>query len=92
MGGFGVGRFALDEEPPEGVQVAAQDAQRQVTFQTQLASVATTFLAVAGLQAVDGRLDAGMTSRGRSESDAGRSGLFRDLSGDLLDSGLGQAG
>ena len=37
VSGFGVGRFAMDEEPPKGVQVAAQDAQHQVTFQTQLA-------------------------------------------------------
>src|SRR5712691_11831486 len=86
--GFRVGGFALDQQAAEGVQVATQEAQRQITLQPQFPAIAAAFLAVAGLQATDRRLDAGVSLLGGSEGDAGGGRLRGDLLGGLLDAGL----
>ena len=89
--GFRVGSFALDQQATKGVQVASQDAQRQVAFQAQFASVATAFLAVAGLQAPDRRLDAGVSLLRGSEGEARGGGLIGELCGGLLEAWLREA-
>src|SRR5712691_4095087 len=86
--GFRVGGFALDQQAAEGVQVATQEAQRQITLQPQFPAIAAAFLAVAGLQATDRRLDAGVSLLGGSEDDACSGGLSGNLLGGLLDAGL----
>ena len=90
--GLGLESFALDQQAAECVQVAAQDAQRQVAFQAEFASVAAVFLAVAGLQAADGGLDAGMAFLGGSEGEVRGGGLFRELCGGLLEARFRKAG
>ena len=59
--GFTRGGFLGDEPFSQGVKIAAQDAQRQVTGKALFAAVARALQTVAGLQRSDGRFDARMT-------------------------------
>ena len=81
----------MDQQAAEGVQVATQDAQGQVAFQAQFAPVAAAFLAVAGLQAADRGLDAGVSLLRGSEGEARGGGLRGNLRGGLFEAWLGEA-
>jgi hypothetical protein len=70
------------------VQVAAQDAERQVAFEPQLTAIAAALQAVAGLQCADRGFDSRMTLTRGAKLDRGVLLLFARL----LRAGLGQTG
>jgi len=77
--GQGLGRLLGDKQSAERVQIASEDAQGQVSCETNLGVVATAFQAVAGLQGANGGLHAGMPLSGLAKLDGGCLLLFGRL-------------
>ena len=77
-----------DQQSAEGVQVASEDAQGQISLKADLGVVAAAFHTVAGLQGANGGLHAGMPLSGLAKLDGG----CLELLGRLFRARLGQTG
>ena len=60
-GGFALTVFTRNQEFVQHMKVASQNAQRDITFQAQLAAVATAFQPISRLERSDGGLHTGVT-------------------------------
>ena len=72
---------SLDEQFPQGVNVATQHGQSNIAFKTNFAGIATPQQSVARLQCSNRRLNTGMALLGLMKLDRGRLGLLCRLFG-----------
>ena len=79
-----VGVLSPDHESAERMEIAAQNAQGNVTLEAQFAAIATSLQTISTLQSADGRLDTRMTSASFVEADTCASLLLGGLFGTLF--------
>src|ERR1700691_4902001 len=61
LSGLKLGVVLSQEQLAQHLQIATEDTQAYIALVAEFALVATAFLAIAGLQGADGRLNPGMT-------------------------------